>query len=324
MARWTLADLTTQLKRILTAAFRSARAFIGLKRQERLAETDLTARLKLDQGQLPESYGRTRLVMLVVDPYIVHAYWEVTPNQLDQAKKQIGAVRNTVQPVLRFYDVVDENWFDIPIGLEAHNWFVNLWSGDKMYYVDLGLKNDTDRFVSLVRSNLIHTPRTSPVVRREPHYTQVGSTGRDRETEAAERYLEFVRPPAHSKPTATRRSTVSAFSVSAEAPTAAGAPATLRQKLSEFHALREATNEELGVFLPVPAEPPETKAAKQMLAAPERPSPSEQLPGEPKSVTFPEMPLQPVDFTGVTEKKFQTGLSSTFVHVGHLDNASSH
>src|SRR5574341_1912919 len=37
--------------------------------------------LKLEEGVLPESYGKTRVVLLVVDPKLVHAYWEVAPEK---------------------------------------------------------------------------------------------------------------------------------------------------------------------------------------------------------------------------------------------------
>jgi hypothetical protein len=307
--------LAAQLERILTAVFKSAGAFIGTFRSirhARLRRVDPTAPLKLDCGRLPESYGKTQFAVLVVDPHRVHAYWEITPERLEQAEKQMGAVRSAVQPVLRFDEVVSERtattietkWFDIPVGLDARNWFVNLWSSDKVYNVTLGLKSK-DRFVSLVRSNRIRTPRTSPVARQEPLDSQAACTEHGTQVEAIERHPEFARPAAHSGRNGMRQSTLSALT--AARPTATEA---LTQKLAEFRAIREAASKQLGVSLPMFADPPETAEAKQDLHAPI----------ERDSEPLPEPPLQRVEITDVAEERFQAGVSSLLLRVGHPES----
>ena len=57
-------------------------------------------------SELPASYGRTRLVVLPIDPFHVHAYWEVTEKDRLAVMKRLdpmGASR--LSWVLRFHDV---------------------------------------------------------------------------------------------------------------------------------------------------------------------------------------------------------------------------
>ncbi len=51
----------------------------------------------MDNAKLPAAYGKTRLVLLVVDPYLIHAYWEVASEKL----RKVAAEQN--KGVLRFY-----------------------------------------------------------------------------------------------------------------------------------------------------------------------------------------------------------------------------
>ena len=64
--------------------------------------------------KLPEAYGKTRLVLLPVDPYLIHAYWEVAPEQLKEA-------------TLRFYRSKPLDYFDVPVDLQSRKSYVRLW-----------------------------------------------------------------------------------------------------------------------------------------------------------------------------------------------------
>src|SRR5262249_55929676 len=93
---------------------------------------------------LPAAYGKTHLVLLAVNPYLIHAYWEVARYKLKEAKCKAG----DAQAVLRFYKEgkpAIENppeSFDIEIDLQAPNWYVNLWSAEESYRADLALKRN--------------------------------------------------------------------------------------------------------------------------------------------------------------------------------------
>ncbi len=42
---------------------------------------------------------------MVVDPFLLFAYWEVTPESLGQAQDALGAEMEGARAVLRFYDI---------------------------------------------------------------------------------------------------------------------------------------------------------------------------------------------------------------------------
>jgi len=142
--------------------------------QEKVEELEL-ARLgvanELNRGpvDLHDSYGETRVVLLPVEPYMVHVYWEVSSETLEKAKDGLGGDRRS-RTALRFYDVTNilfdgtnaRSFFDVYVELESRSWYVHLWSPDKSYFVELGLKTEDGRFCPLVRSNVANTPSAWP------------------------------------------------------------------------------------------------------------------------------------------------------------------
>jgi hypothetical protein len=121
-------------------------------------------------GTLPAGYGETRIVLLPVDPYLVHVYWEVSLSgkRFVRALVEAGALRP--QAVLRFHDVTAmpaggvraEGSFDVAVDMESRNWYVRLLSPEKAYVVDLGFRAADGRFHRVARSNRGETPRAWP------------------------------------------------------------------------------------------------------------------------------------------------------------------
>lgn len=120
---------------------------------------------------LIDSSIETRVVLLPVDPYLVHVYWEVNSQEIDRARYLPGDTHESSQALLRFYDVTNvffngtnaNSTFDMKIDLESKNWYVRLLVPDKSYIVELGLENTDGSFFSLAQSNTVHTPRAWPV-----------------------------------------------------------------------------------------------------------------------------------------------------------------
>jgi len=131
--------------------------------------------------ELPSSYGQTRLTLMGINPFWVHAYWEVTPNDREATMARLGHERGLAHWVLRFYDVtwIDfdgtnaHGWFDQPVDLIARNWYVNLWSSEKTYCADLGALAPSGRFEPACRSNFVHTPRADESPRYQPEWLRV-------------------------------------------------------------------------------------------------------------------------------------------------------
>jgi hypothetical protein len=135
----------------------------------------------MQDSSLPGTYGKTRLVLLVVDPNLVHAYWEIAPGRLRDVKKK--ATRGSV--VLRFYRENRES-FDVEVDLEAPSWYVHLWSPEDSLFADLAVRMKDGTLIRLARSEIVHMPRTRPVIAIEQHFMKV---------DAGERRAELVPPP---------------------------------------------------------------------------------------------------------------------------------
>ncbi len=143
-----------------------------------------------EPGNLPGDYGETRVVLLPIHPYLIHAYWELTPGDLERVKRRVEESHGTPKPVLRFYDITylefdgtnAHSFFDVEIDLGTRNWYVPLWSPGKSYIADLGFKRADGEYLAVTRSNVAHTPRAWPSTRVEARYMSIGDECRDVET----------------------------------------------------------------------------------------------------------------------------------------------
>jgi len=201
-----------------------------------------------EEGELPDSYGRTRVVLLAVDPYLVHAYWEVAPDVLRAAYARAGA---EARSVLRFYEAGGS--FDVEVDLRTRNWYVRLWSAGRSYSVDLGLADRGGSFVRLASSNAAETPRSLPV-------TEVGERFM-RPAEPGEHAAEIVPPPSYRKPV---RAAAPQQPVAPARAVPASSSLTLQERLREYAALR--------FWRPAPAKPEEAPAREPAVSRPMEPS----------------------------------------------------
>jgi hypothetical protein len=132
--------------------------------------------------------GKMQLVLLVVDPYLVHAYWEISP-EIREAINLAGKTKG----VLRFYrdgerageDMFHQS-FDIEIDLQSGNWYVRLWNPEESLCADLALKRDDGTLLTLARSQVVHMPRVRPATAIDQHFMRVETT---------ERRADIVPPP---------------------------------------------------------------------------------------------------------------------------------
>ena len=153
-------------------------------------------------SDIPDHYGRTELVLMVMDPLHLFAYWEVTPESLREAQDALGAEMDGARAIVRFYDISlihfdgtnAHHTFDIDIGLEARGWYVPVWTADKSYCADLGFVARTGRFHAIVRSNVIQTPRAGVSGNTNERWMRVKFVRRRKPDRA--RPLEFVPAPA--------------------------------------------------------------------------------------------------------------------------------
>jgi len=158
----------------------------GSERQEKAEQSDLDvsqtahgfARESMDFRDLYKGYSKSRVILLPVEPYLIHACWEVTHKDIGKAKQRLGNDYRSSQAVLRFYDITNiifdgtnaHDTFDVDIDLQSRNWYVDLWSPDKSYFVDLGFKTRDGFFLPVTRSNVVRTPRAWPAPEADEPY----------------------------------------------------------------------------------------------------------------------------------------------------------
>ncbi len=176
-----------------SAAFRLKRGD-----DERVAESLAGEKPTGFPQDLPDSYGQTRVILMPVAPHLVFAHWEVASDELERARDSLGGDHVEVQALLRFHDVTEtsfergnsNNFFDFSIDLQSKKQYVPLWSPDKSYFVELGLKSGKGEFFPLARSNITHVPpaRVSPIYYER--YMLVFGYPETLETSPIQRYVQ--------------------------------------------------------------------------------------------------------------------------------------
>ena len=115
-----------------------------------------------EPGALPEEYGATMAALLPRDPEWMYVYWEITPNSKARIARDHGQdIFDKARQVLRVYDISHargRGYFDVPVMLEAKNWYVHAEDGGRDYCCELGLVLPDGRFVGIVKTNTVHLP----------------------------------------------------------------------------------------------------------------------------------------------------------------------
>jgi uncharacterized protein len=125
---------------------------------------DLSAKVP---KELPSGYGKDRIVVMVRDPYWLHAYWEVTRQGVSRAEAALGQEWHGVKPILRLLDVTDNDTSrsaemvvrDIEIHGGCNNWYIDVSNPPRSFRVDIGYLSRKGHFYVLARSNVVSTPR---------------------------------------------------------------------------------------------------------------------------------------------------------------------
>jgi len=119
-------------------------------------------RHELNAGwKLPSAYGIDRLVLLPKDPHWLFAYWEVTAELENKFRKQYSGDWDTAQLVLRIHDLETGKHREITLNGHADNNYLQVDDADRAYYVEMGRILPDGSFISMLRSNIIRTPRNS-------------------------------------------------------------------------------------------------------------------------------------------------------------------
>jgi len=122
------------------------------------------------EPELPHFYGIDRMVLMARDPHWLFAYWEISATKQEEFTNNYGPEAwSSTHPVLRVYDItgIEFNgnnalgYTDIHVSESTDNWYVQVGKPDRTFCIDLGRMFPDGRFITLLRSNTVTTPRAS-------------------------------------------------------------------------------------------------------------------------------------------------------------------
>ncbi len=110
---------------------------------------------------------KDRVVVMVRDPFWLHAHWELSRATLARAQAALGQEWHAARPILRLMDVTSEDTTsvserhvrDIDIHGGVNNWYIDVVNPPRSYRVDLGYLGRRGKFFVLARSNVVATPK---------------------------------------------------------------------------------------------------------------------------------------------------------------------
>lgn len=113
-------------------------------------------------GKPPAEPKDDRLVVMVRDPYWLHAFWELAQRSVDRAQAAMGQHWHTAQPVLRLFRMEEAGTSTLERDIIIHggvsNWYADVQNPPCEYRMEIGYLADNDSFYCLARSNTVQTP----------------------------------------------------------------------------------------------------------------------------------------------------------------------
>ncbi len=114
----------------------------------------------------PRDPNKDRLILMVRDPYWLHAFWDITRKSVERAKASLAGNWHTAKPVLRLLRNEDnsttsnsENVYkDIEIHGGVRHWYLEIESPGSTFRLLIGYVYANNRFYELARSNPVIPP----------------------------------------------------------------------------------------------------------------------------------------------------------------------
>jgi len=127
--------------------------------------------------------GKDRLVLMVRDPYWIHAHWDITRQSVDRAKASLAENWHSVKPILRLLKLDDSGTTnnaevvhrDIEIHGGVRNWYVEVESPPSRFKMLMGYLTVNNRFYELARSNTVVTPAPGGKEATDDHWADIAT-----------------------------------------------------------------------------------------------------------------------------------------------------
>jgi hypothetical protein len=148
---------STPTKPRVSAAKRRTQEKIAAMHQRRRALLDIST-----PGGDANGAARDRLVVLVRDPYWLHAVWELSSQAIDRARQALGQHWHAANPTLRVLRLADDGATvgtrSVAIHGGVSNWYVDVEEPPCRYRAEIGYAIPQGSFFCLARSNEVQTP----------------------------------------------------------------------------------------------------------------------------------------------------------------------
>lgn len=129
----------------------------------------------------PVVKGQDRIVLMVHDPYWLHAHWDITRQTVDRAKAALVEHWHSVKPILRLLKLDDSGttdssetiYRDIEIHGGVRNWYMDVDNPPSRFQIVMGYLTASGRFYELVRSNTVVTPTPGGKEASDDHWADI-------------------------------------------------------------------------------------------------------------------------------------------------------
>jgi len=131
----------------------------------------------------PIEKGKDRLILMVRDPYWIHAHWDIMRHSVDRAKAALAENWHTVKPILRLLKLDDSGttnnaevtYKDIEIHGGVRNWYIDVDSPPSRFKMLMGYLCGNGRFYELARSNIVTTPAPGGKEATDDHWADIAT-----------------------------------------------------------------------------------------------------------------------------------------------------
>lgn len=130
--------------------------------RELRANLGVSKQLGTANGNAADRVEKDRLVVMVRDPYWLHAHWELAPRSVERAQSALGQYWHTTTPVLRLFHISSDGTAvlqrDIAIHGGVNHWYVDVHNPPQKFRMEIGYLTAAGQFYCLARSNTVTTP----------------------------------------------------------------------------------------------------------------------------------------------------------------------
>lgn len=121
----------------------------------------------LSSGKPTAGPVKDRILLMVPDPFWLHAYWELTHQSVQRAEAALKQDWHGAKPIIRLFDVTSHDTTstsetpirDIVIHGECNNWYIDVPQPPRSYRADIGYVSRRGEFFVLARSNVVTPPK---------------------------------------------------------------------------------------------------------------------------------------------------------------------